>query len=67
VLRIFLPVDQDHRQDGAGLDGDIKYLGFFAIEIQNSTRKNQMPGTRYGKKLGESLDNAQDRGLEQQN
>ena len=61
-----LPVDDDHRQDGAGLDGDVEDLGLVIVEAQQRTGQDQVPGARDGQELGEPLHHPHDRGLGQQ-
>ncbi len=62
----FLPVHQDHREDRAGLDGDVEHLGFGIVKPQQGARQNQMAGGRNGQELGQSLDDPHDGGLDQQ-
>ncbi len=40
----FLPINQNHRKNRPGLDGDIKHLGFFVIKTQQCARQNQVAG-----------------------
>ncbi|MNZ96676.1 hypothetical protein D3C78_1158820 [compost metagenome] len=61
-----LPIHQDHREDRAGLDGDVEHLGFFALEAQQRARKNQMTSGRNGQELGQAFDHAHEGGLDQQ-
>ena len=62
----FLPVHQDHREDRAGLDGDIKDLGLLVIKPEQRASQNQMPGAGDRKEFGQALDDAHDGGLDQQ-
>ena len=40
----FLPVHQNHRKDGAGLDGDVKHLGLVVVKTQQAARQDEVAG-----------------------
>ena len=40
-----LPVDDDDRQDGAGLDRDVEYFALGIVQAQQGARQNQVTGT----------------------
>ncbi len=65
-LADFLPVHQHDREDRAGLDGDVEYLGLVVVETEQSAREDQVAGGGDGKELGQALDHAHDGGLGQQ-
>jgi hypothetical protein len=62
----FLPVHKDDGEDGAGLDGDVKHLGFFIVKTQQGTRQNKVTGGRDGQKFGQTLDHTHDSGFQKQ-
>ena len=61
-----LPVDEDHREDGAGLDRDVEDLGLLVVEAQQRARQDQVAGARNRKELGQPFDHPHHRGLGQQ-
>ena len=62
----FLPVNQNHRKDGTGLDGDVKDLGLLIVKTQQCARQNQVTRGRNGKKFRQAFNNAHDGGFDQQ-
>jgi hypothetical protein len=63
----FLPVDDDHRQDGAGLDRDVEDLGLLVVEAQQRARQDQVPVDEIGRNSVKPLDHAHHGRLDQQN
>ena len=62
----FLPINHDDRKNGAGLDGDVKHLGFFIVKTQQGTRQNKVTGGRDGQKFGQTFDHTHDSGFQKQ-
>ena len=62
----FLPINNDHRQDGAGLDGDVKNLGFLVVKAQQSPREDKVASGRDGQKLGQTFHDAHHCSLQKQ-
>jgi hypothetical protein len=61
-----LPVDDDDRQDGAGLDRDVEDLGLGVVHAEQRARQDQVSGGRDRQKLGQALDDAHHGRLGQQ-
>jgi hypothetical protein len=61
-----LGVDQDHRQDGAGLDGDVEHLALGVVHAEQVAGQDQVPGGADRQEFGQALDDPHDRGLDQQ-
>ena len=59
-------VDPDHGQDGGELDGDLEYLAFLAVEVQQLAGQDQVACGGDGQEFGESFHQAEQSGLEQQ-
>jgi len=60
------PVEQDHRGDGAELDGDLEaLLEFGLLKPQEAACQDQMPGRRNRQELSEALDHPEDDSLQQ--
>ena len=38
-----VPIDQNHGKNSAGLDRDVKHLGFFVVKTQQGASQNQVP------------------------
>ena len=70
--RVFqaLHVDQDDGEDGACLNGDLEDLGFFRARCRRESHhrigQDQVAGAGDGQELGQPLDDAHQRGLEEQ-
>ena len=62
----FLPVHQDHRKDGAGLNSDVKHLGLVVVKAEQAARQNQVTGGRDGQEFGQSFDDTHEGGFEKQ-
>jgi len=62
----FLPVDQDHREDRTGLDGDVEDFGLVVVKAQQASSQDQVPSGRNRQKFGQSFDHAHDGGFDEQ-
>jgi hypothetical protein len=62
----FFPIHNDDGEDGAGLDGNVKDLGFLVVKAQQGTRKDEVTGGRDGQKLGQTFHDAHDSGFQKQ-
>ena len=60
------PVFPDHGQNGARLDDDLEQLAARVIEIEQVTGKDQMPRRGNRQEFGQPLNDAEDKGFEQQ-
>jgi hypothetical protein len=61
-----LPVDQDDRKDGAGLDRDVENFGFFVVKTEQRAGQNQVACRGDGKEFGQAFNDAHDGGFDQQ-
>ena len=61
-----LPVDDDHREDRAGLDRDVEHLALVVGEAEQRAGEDQVAGARDRQELGQALDDAHQGGLDEQ-
>ncbi len=61
-----LPVDPDHRQYRRQLDGDLEYLAFVIVKMQQLAGNDQVASGRHRQEFGQALDDTQYRGLQNQ-
>ena len=61
-----LPVDDDHRQDRAGLDRNVENLRLVVGHAQQGAGQDQMPGRRNRQEFGQAFNDAHHGGLQQQ-
>ena len=64
-MREAAPVLPDDGEDRAGLDHDLEYLRLVAVEADQVAREDQVPRARDGEEFGQTLDDAQDQGVDQ--
>jgi hypothetical protein len=62
----FLPINNDDGEDGTGLDGDVKHLGFLIVKTQQCARQNEVTSGRDRQKFGQTFDHTHDSGFQQQ-
>ena len=62
----FRPIFPAQSQYGAGLNDDLEQFAALIIEIEQITGQNQVAGRGHRQKLGQPLDDAQNKGFEQE-
>jgi hypothetical protein len=61
-----LPVDQDDREDRAGLDRDVEHFGLVVVKTEQRAGQDQVACRGDGKEFGQAFDDAHDGGFDQQ-